>query len=94
MKRLNGKMPILVSWLLIWLLQPLLQTQGIAADPERISLKDFKVLFDNAADIVIVDVRSQRSYEAGHIPGAISIPVSELEDRHQELPLDKTIILY
>jgi 3-mercaptopyruvate sulfurtransferase SseA len=64
-------------------------------EPERISLEDFKNLFDSQADIVIVDTRSLESYEAGHIPGAISMPYpDEIRARNQELPRDKTIILY
>ena len=63
-------------------------------EPERISLAEFRDLIDNQADIVIVDTRSLESYEAGHIPGAISLPLSETRDRYQELPQDKTIIFY
>jgi 3-mercaptopyruvate sulfurtransferase SseA len=64
-------------------------------EPERIPLEEFKNLFDNQADIVIVDTRSLENYEAGHIPGAISMPYpDEIRARNQELPRDKTIILY
>jgi 3-mercaptopyruvate sulfurtransferase SseA len=64
-------------------------------EPERIPLEEFKNLFDNQADIVIVDTRSLENYEAGHIPGAISMPYpDDIRARNQELPRDKTIILY
>ncbi len=64
-------------------------------EPERISLEEFKNLFDNQADMIVVDTRSLESYEAGHIPGAISMPYpDEIRARNQELPRDKTIILY
>ena len=64
-------------------------------EPERISLEEFKNLFDNQADIVIVDTRSLENYEAGHISGAISMSYpDEIRARNQELPRDKTIILY
>lgn len=43
---------------------------------------------------VYVDVRSKESYDAGHIPGAISIPLSELLSRTRELPPGKFIITY
>jgi rhodanese-related sulfurtransferase len=33
-------------------------------------------------------------YQAGHLPGAISIPIDELERRLNELPLDKLIVAY
>ena len=45
-------------------------------------------------DVVVVDVRPQEEYAAGHIPGAISLPVAELTDRIGELPLDVEIVAY
>ncbi|OAT72133.1 sulfurtransferase TusA family protein [Parageobacillus thermoglucosidasius] len=41
--------------------------------------------------VVIIDVREPAEYAFGHIPGAISIPLGELEDRIHELPKNKTI---
>jgi rhodanese-related sulfurtransferase len=35
---------------------------------------------------VIVDVREADEYAAGHVPGAINVPLSELVARHQEIP--------
>ena len=45
---------------------------------------------------VIVDVRRQDEYDAGHIPGAILIPNESIDkDRPQELPdLNQTILVY
>lgn len=45
-------------------------------------------------DIVLVDVRPCEEYEAGHIEGARSIPIEELEDRLAELPADREIVAY
>lgn len=45
-------------------------------------------------DLVLIDVRPQSEYSAGHIPGAISIPFDEVADRENELPKDKTIVAY
>ena len=45
---------------------------------------------------VIVDVRRQDEYDAGHIPGAILIPNESIEkERPKELPnLDQIILIY
>ena len=43
----------------------------------RISLADFKKAFDAKA-VVILDVRDASSYAAGHIPGAILVPLEAL----------------
>ncbi|MBT2407620.1 MULTISPECIES: metalloregulator ArsR/SmtB family transcription factor [unclassified Streptomyces] len=47
-----------------------------------------------AGDVVALDVRPVEEYLAGHIPGAISIPVDELADRINELPEDTEIVVY
>lgn len=42
----------------------------------------------------VIDVRPAEEYAAGHIPGAVSIPVEELADRLAELPADQEIVAY
>ena len=64
------------------------------ANPKRISIQEVKALIDKKADVVIVDVRGHRSYQQKHLPTSISVPVGELENRHQELPKNKLIIFY
>lgn len=64
--------------------------------------RDFPVQADREAllesvrhgDLLMVDVRPVEEYEAGHIPGAISMPLSELEQRLPELPKDREIVTY
>jgi rhodanese-related sulfurtransferase len=45
-------------------------------------------------DVVLIDVRPAEEFEAGHIDGARSIPVEELEERLAELPADREIVAY
>src|SRR5439155_11741436 len=45
-------------------------------------------------DVVLVDVRPTEEYEAGHIDGARSIPIEELEERLAELPADREVVAY
>ncbi len=44
--------------------------------------------------VVILDVRPVEEYDAGHIPGAVSIPVDELAERITELPTDRDVVVY
>lgn len=46
------------------------------------------------SDVVVLDVRPVAEYEAGHIPGAVSIPAQDLADRITELPEDTEIVVY
>ncbi|QNE73296.1 metalloregulator ArsR/SmtB family transcription factor [Streptomyces finlayi] len=47
-----------------------------------------------AGGVVILDVRPAEEYAAGHIPGALSIPVDELTERITELPDDAEVVAY
>jgi rhodanese-related sulfurtransferase/predicted transcriptional regulator len=45
-------------------------------------------------DVVLVDVRPAVEFAAGHIEGARSIPIGELEGRLAELPADREVVAY
>lgn len=45
-------------------------------------------------DLLVLDVRPAEEYAAGHIPGAVSIPVAELRRRLKELPKSREIVAY
>jgi rhodanese-related sulfurtransferase len=45
-------------------------------------------------DVVLVDVRPAEEFKAGHITGARSIPIDELEHRLAELPADREVVAY
>lgn len=47
-----------------------------------------------AGDVVVVDVRPEPEFRAGHISGAVSIPLKELETRLQDLPAGQTVVAY
>jgi len=44
--------------------------------------------------VTVLDVRPVEEYNAGHIPGAISIPLKELQLRLLDLPRDQEIVAY
>jgi rhodanese-related sulfurtransferase/DNA-binding transcriptional ArsR family regulator len=45
-------------------------------------------------EVVVLDVRPEVEYQAGHIPTALSIPITELAGRLAELPRDKEVVAY
>jgi rhodanese-related sulfurtransferase len=45
-------------------------------------------------DVVLVDVRPAEEFAAGHIDGARSLPLDELEQRLAELPVDREVVAY
>jgi len=44
--------------------------------------------------VTVVDVRPPEEYAAGHVPGAINVPLSALDDRLASLPLDREVVAY
>lgn len=51
-----------------------------------------EMLHDNL--VTVLDVRPEDEFEAGHLPGALNIPVAELERRLGELPPEQEVIAY
>ncbi|MCO1656725.1 ArsR/SmtB family transcription factor [Pseudonocardia humida] len=47
-----------------------------------------------AGEVVVLDVRPESEFAAGHIPGAVSIPITELPERLAELPRDAEVVAY
>lgn len=70
-------------------------TQAAGSEPPRITLADFKALYDDPAKRpMIIDVRAAQAYDQGHIKGAISFPESDVDARIAELPKDKLVVAY
>ena len=56
-------------------------------------LDAFKDMLENA-DVYLVDVRESSEYEAGHIPGAVNIPIRTLADNLDKIPSDQPVMVY
>jgi rhodanese-related sulfurtransferase len=92
----------LVSLLMIVLLagcsNPASTTSALAAEDN--SLQNLPVNISTAMveslrqrdDVVLIDVREDWEYAAGHIPGTVLIPLGQLSSRLAEIPTDKTVI--
>ena len=72
---------------------PQIASEMPADGVRRITPTDARAAFEKG-QAIIIDVRSTETYKAGHVKGALSIPVNELVARLQELPRDKMIITY
>lgn len=60
---------------------------------EPVTLKELRRrLRDGSA--TIIDVRPRGEYEAGHLPGALSVPIEELKRRLRDLPKSREVLAY
>ncbi|OPH62163.1 ArsR family transcriptional regulator [Paenibacillus ferrarius] len=62
-------------------------------DVQTLDLNELKEKMNNGS-VILIDVRPKEEFEAAHIPGAISIPLSDLEDIMSTLPLNIHIAAY
>ncbi len=62
----------------------------------RITPEELKEKLEKGEDIVVVDLRHALEFEAddGKVPGALHLLPDELEERHQEIPRDRDVVLY
>jgi rhodanese-related sulfurtransferase len=47
-----------------------------------------------AGAVTVLDVRPVEEYQAGHIPGALSVPLKDLEQRLSDLPRNRSVVAY
>lgn len=68
----------------------------MAASPGALSSESRESLLAKArsGDVVVIDVRPEAEYVAGHLPFARSLPLAELEKRLADLPAGKEIVAY
>lgn len=53
-----------------------------------------KWLLDSRQPVVVVDLRKPQEFRGGHLPGAISVPLTELDRRFAEIPTSPMVVLY
>lgn len=56
--------------------------------------EQLKLAIDNDYPVFILDTRSNSQYALGHIPGAVNIPLTELEKRKSEISISKEVLVY
>ena len=49
---------------------------------------------DQKKGMVLLDVRTDKEYAAGHIPGAVHVPLSEIGEKIKKLKKDKEIVVF
>jgi len=50
--------------------------------------------FDQKKGMMLLDIRSDKEYGQGHIPGAAHVPLSEIGERVKKLKKDKELVVY
>ena len=61
---------------------------------KRLQVVPWHIVNELEADDILVDVRTVTEFEKGNIPGSVNIPVDDLRERLDEIPVDKNIYIY
>ena len=60
---------------------------------EPLDLRELRRKID-AGEILLLDVRPAEEFQAGHFPGAVSLPLRDLEERVKTIPRDTEVVAY
>lgn len=68
---------------------------AFAAAPEPVTPAEVaRQLEDPRTAPVLLDVRSPQEFADGHVPGALNLPVGQVEARAAEVPKDRPVVVY
>ncbi len=80
---------ILVSVIALFLLLKLFGLLG------RLGIKQLSAReLDQKKGMMLLDVRTDKEYEQGHIPGAVHVPMADIGDKVKKLKKDKELVVY
>lgn len=80
---------ILITVIAIFLIIKLLGFLG------RLGIKQISPReLDEKKGMMLLDVRTNKEYDKGHIPGAVHVPLAEIGDRVKKLKKDKELVVY
>jgi rhodanese-related sulfurtransferase len=67
---------------------------GARDELEPVTRQELARRLQEGEELVVLDVRPTAEHAAGHLPGAVSIPLGELRRRLAELPRDRQVVAY
>lgn len=59
-----------------------------------VSLAELQAAMAGDEQLTLIDVRPEREFVNGHVPGAVNIPLAEMAERLAELPRDTPVVAY
>jgi rhodanese-related sulfurtransferase len=66
----------------------------MAVEPGPVDPEAAKAMVQQQKDLVILDVRNPNEFVMAHYPGALNIPVNDLEMRFSEVPAGRPVLVH
>ena len=73
---------------------PALAGHGAPVTAPSVQAEQVELLLGNGPPVVLIDLRSEEGFRQGHLPGARSVPFTQLRRRYGEIPSTGAVILY
>ncbi len=70
------------------------EKEAAKKQPTLIGTAEARKLFEGEHQALFIDVRSAQEFASGHIPGALNLPIDNVEQQWNKLPKDRTLVLY
>jgi rhodanese-related sulfurtransferase len=84
----------LLSWLTLSFPVAVIAGHGVEDSIDTIPAERVKRLLDSGSRLVLVDLRPAKEFQENRLPGARSIPTTELLKRFEEIPKSGQVVLY
>ncbi len=55
---------------------------------------ELKALLDGTEKPIVYDARTREEYDEAHLPGALSLPLTEVDEAISSLPRDRLLVFY
>lgn len=65
-----------------------------SARPQEIIPRELAARLSGDDPPIVLDVRTDEEWEAGHIPGAVHIPYDQMTERRGEIPTDRDVVVH
>jgi rhodanese-related sulfurtransferase len=72
----------------------MLAVTGVLAGPGDVTSREAKTLIEKDRTVFVLDVRTPQETSQGRVPGAVLMPVNEVERRVSEIPKNRPVIVY
>jgi rhodanese-related sulfurtransferase len=90
----NQSALFLLSWLALSFPVAVIAGHGVEDSIDTIPADRVKRLLDSGAKLTLVDLRPAKEFQENRLPGARSIPITELPKRFEEIPKSGQVVLY
>ena len=90
MKKIAIACGLMLAWTCLWAAQ---QHAPVDKSARQTTAEDLQQALGKSTKILVIDVRGPQEFAAGHIPGAVNIPIDELAKKLAEMKVGKDTTL-